>query len=124
MMKKFIEVDEKVTLSEQMEEKIGPVIIINRFNVKPEEVDSFVRAWAADAAYSKQQPGFISAQMHRGIGGSCVFVNSAVWESTELFKMAFKNRESHPELVEKYPPSTVASPHLFKKIAVSGICVD
>jgi hypothetical protein len=26
--------------------------------------------------------------------------------------------------MSKYPPSTVASPHLIKKVAVAGVCVD
>jgi heme-degrading monooxygenase HmoA len=118
-MIKLVEMDEKVTLHEQME----AVILINKFNVKPEEVDPFLRAWAADAAYFKQQPGFISTQLHRGIGGSSVFVNYAIWESTELYNRAFNNSEfqSRPE---KYPASTIASPHLFKKVAMPGICVD
>jgi heme-degrading monooxygenase HmoA len=92
-MAKFVEMDEKVTLSEQLEENVSPVILINKFNVKPEEVEHFLNAWEADATYFKQQPGFISAQLHRGVGGSCVFVNYAVWESTELYKRAFKNSD-------------------------------
>jgi quinol monooxygenase YgiN len=120
-MVKLVEMDEKIILSEQMEEKnVGPVILINKFNVQPEEVEQLLQAWAVDAAYFKSQPGCISAQLHRGIGGSCVFVNYAVWESTELFKKAFKNAELKSRL-EKYPPSAVVSPHLFKKIAVPGI---
>lgn len=121
---KLVEMDEKVTLSDEMEEKnVGSVILINKFNMKPEEVDEFLQAWASDAAYFKQQPGFISTQLHRGIGGSCVFVNYAVWETTELFKKAVKNAELQSRL-EKYPPSVVVSPHLFKKVAVPGICVE
>jgi hypothetical protein len=42
------------------------------------------------------------------------------WESTELFKNAVKKAELQSRL-EKYPPSVVASPHLFKKVAVPGI---
>jgi hypothetical protein len=34
-------------------------------------VDQLLKAWAADAAFLKTQPGCISAQLHRGIGGSC-----------------------------------------------------
>jgi heme-degrading monooxygenase HmoA len=121
---KLVEMDEKITLSEQMEEEnVGTVILINKFNVKPEEVDQLLRAWAADAEYFKSQPGFISTQLHRGIAGSSVLVNYAVWESTELYKRAFKNHEFQPNL-ERYPLSTVASPHIFKKVAVPGICVD
>jgi len=54
------------------------VILINKFNVKSEEVDQFLKAWADDAAYFKSQPGFISTQLYRGIGGSSIFVNYAV----------------------------------------------
>ena len=115
--------DELVTLSAQMEQNISPVILINKFNVKPEDVDQLLKAWAADAAYFKQQPGFISTQLHRGIGGSCVFINYAVWESTQQFKEAF-NRPEFKSKLGAYPYSTTTSPHLFKKVAVSGICVD
>lgn len=113
--------DETVTLADQMGQKSSPVILINKFNVKPEDIKQLVDAWAADASYFKQQPGFISTQLHRGIGGSCVFINYAVWESTELFRQAFDKPEFKSKLVA-YPDSTVTSPHLFEKVAVPGIC--
>ena len=122
-MAKFVETDEHVKLSEQLEENVGPIILINRFNVKPDETDQFLKAWEKEATYFKSQPGFISAQLHRGIGGSGVFVNYAVWESTALFKKALSNIDIQ-ELLSDYPASAVVSPHLFKKIAVPGICVD
>ena len=106
-----------------MEENISNVILINKLTVKPEAVDQLLRAWAADAAYFKQQPGFISTQLHRGIGGSCVFINYAVWVSTGHYKQAFNNPDFLSKMRE-YPASTVVSPHLFKKVAVPGICVD
>jgi quinol monooxygenase YgiN len=123
-MAKFNEMDEKVTLSEQLKENVSPVILINKFNVKPEEADQFLKAWADDAAYFKSQPGFISAQLHRGIGGSSVFVNYAVWESTAHLKKALNNVDIQTRLLSEYPVSTMVSPHLFKKVAVPGICVD
>jgi quinol monooxygenase YgiN len=122
-MVKVVEADEHIKLSEQLDEDVGPVILINRFNVKPEEADQFLKAWEKDATYFKSQPGFISAQLHRGIGGSGVLVNYAVWESTALFKMALSKIDLK-ELLSDYPASTVASPHIFKKVAVPGICVD
>jgi heme-degrading monooxygenase HmoA len=70
----------------------------------------------------KQQPGFISTQMHRGIAGSTVFMNYAVWESVAHFRAAFQ----HPEFkksMERYPSSTVASPHLFARLTVPNLCV-
>jgi quinol monooxygenase YgiN len=121
-MVEIIEMDKKVTLFTQMEEKGGPIIIINKFTVKPEEIDQFLRAWAADAQVMKRQPGFISAQLHRGIAGSCVFVNYAVWESPEHLKQAYNNPEFQA-LMAHYPSSVTASPHLFRKVAVSGICL-
>jgi heme-degrading monooxygenase HmoA len=122
-MTKFVEMDENVMLFSQMEEKGGPVILINKFTVKPEEVDQLLKAWGADAEVMKRQAGFISTQLHRGIGGSSVFVNYAVWQSTEHFKQAFNNPEFQSQLAN-YPPSTTVSPHLFRKVAVPGICVD
>jgi quinol monooxygenase YgiN len=121
-MPAFVEVDERTPLSTQMEAKGGPVILINQFTVEPSEADQLLNAWAADAAWMKQQPGFISTQLHRGIGGSRVFVNYAVWQSTAHFKRAFTNPTFQSKLGQ-YPPSAVASPHLFRKVAVSGICV-
>ena len=121
-MVKVVEMDERVTLSTQMEENTAPIILINKFNVKPEEADQLLKAWTEDAKYFKQQPGFISTQLHRGIAGSSVFVNFAVWESTELFKKAVNSPEFKSNL-GNYPPSTIASPHLFEKVAVPGICV-
>jgi hypothetical protein len=87
-MAKVVETDEQVKLSEQLDEDVGPFILINMFNVKPKEADQFLKAWEKDATYFKSQPGFISTQLHQGIGGSGVFVNYAVWEFTALFKMA------------------------------------
>jgi quinol monooxygenase YgiN len=80
---RLVEMDEKVNLSTQMEEDVAPVILINKFSMKAEDVDEFLRAWATSAEIMKRQPGLISAQLHRGIGGSSVFLNYAVWESTE-----------------------------------------
>jgi quinol monooxygenase YgiN len=87
-------------------------------------LDEFLKAWATEAEKFKQQPGFISTQLHRGIGGSGTFVNYAVWESAALFKKAVNTVMNPLERMSAYPASTVASPHLFKKVAVPGICVD
>ena len=96
--------DEKVKLSTQMDSRAGPVILINKFNVEPDDIDQFLKQWADDSAIMKRQPGFISAQLHRGIVGSCVFLNYAVWESTDHYKHAACG----------YPESATVSPHLFK----------
>lgn len=49
-MVKTIEMDEHVAISKQMEEDTGPIIFMNKFSVNPEDVDEFLKRWAADAA--------------------------------------------------------------------------
>jgi heme-degrading monooxygenase HmoA len=122
-MVKFVEMDARVTLFEQMQARVGPVVLINKFNVRPDEADWLLTAWTADAALMRRQPGYISTQLHRGIGGSGVFLNYAVWESTEHFARAFANPEFQGQL-GRYPSSVTVEPHLFRKVAVAGVCVD
>ena len=50
----------------------------------PEDTRRFLQVWADDAAFMKQQPGFISAQLHQGTAGSTTLMNVAVWESADV----------------------------------------
>ena len=118
-----IEMDERVLLADQLAVEVGPVILVNTFRVAPDEADALVTAWASDAAYLKTKPGFISTQLHRGVAGSSTFLNVAVWESVGDFRSAFGDPQFRSGL-RAYPNSTIASPHLFQKVAVPGICVD
>ena len=70
--------DENITLKAQLEEDVGSVILLNKFTVKPEDVDQFLKIFAATTEIFKQQPGFISAQLHRGIGNSTTFFNYVI----------------------------------------------
>jgi heme-degrading monooxygenase HmoA len=116
------EMDDHVTYLQQLQEDNGPVVLINQFNVAPEDAARFIEAWTDDAAFMKQQPGFISTQLHQGTAGSATFVNVAVWESARALGRAFSSPEFQAR-VARYPDSTVAAPHVFKKVAVPGICV-
>ena len=116
------EMDNHVTYRKQLQDDDGPVVLINPFSVAPGDTAGFLAAWADDAAFMKQQPGFISAQLHRGTAGSATFINVAVWESARALGRAFGSPEFQ-DRVARYPASTVASPHVFKKVAVEGICV-
>jgi heme-degrading monooxygenase HmoA len=122
-MAKLVEIDEKVKFSDQITEDAGPIVFINKFTVNPEDVDGFLETWRSGALYFKIQPGLISTQLHRGIGGSGTFINYAIWESTAELRKAVSNIDMQ-ERLSKYPGSTVVSPYIFKKMAVSGICVD
>lgn len=122
MAVKLAEMDERVSFIEQLPEESGPVVLINKFSVARDEVESFLRAWSDDAAFMKQQPGYISTQLHRGIGGSTTFVNVAVWESARALGAAFGSPEFQ-ERAGRYPDSAVAAPYVFGRVAVPGICI-
>ncbi len=122
-MPKFVELDETVTLAQQLEEGGGAITLVNVLTVAPADVDQLLAAWASDAANLKTQPGFISTQLHRGIAGSGTFLNTAVWESVAHYRAARNNKELRAKALP-YPDSLTAKPHLFRKIAVPGICVE
>jgi heme-degrading monooxygenase HmoA len=116
------EIDEQTTYIQQLQADDGPVVLMNQFSVAPEDVEAFLEVWADDAAFMKQQPGFISTQLHRGTAGSCTFMNVAVWESSTALGEAFRSPEFQNRAA-RYPESAVAAPHVFEKVAVPGICV-
>lgn len=120
-MPKVIEMDRSVTLADQLKDAGGEVVLINTFVVAPDDADRLLAAWTADAGVMKRQPGFVSTQLHRGIAGSGVFLNYAVWNSVADFRAAFANPEFRA-LLSDYPESATASPHLFRKVDVPGIC--
>jgi heme-degrading monooxygenase HmoA len=122
-MPKMENVDPAVSIMQQLSgNERGPVVLLNTFTVAQEDVAALLENWERDAKIMKRQPGLISAQLHRGTGGSTVFVNYAVWESLEHFRAAFRNPEFQAALSE-YPRSTVAKPVLLQKIAIPGVCV-
>lgn len=113
--------DEKFPIERQLEIETGPLVLVNLFTLDAADEQVFLAAWKDDAEFMKRQRGFISTQLHRAIGDSPTYLNYAVWESTETFRAAF----THPEFIGKlsaYPSSAVASPHLFQKVSVAGIC--
>ena len=114
--------DPAFPIGRQLAIEASPVVLVNVFTLDKADEQTFLQAWQTDAAFMKQQPGFISTQLHRALGESPTYLNYAVWESTAEFRAAF----SHPEFRAKlsaYPSSAVASPHLFQKVAVPGVCV-
>jgi heme-degrading monooxygenase HmoA len=121
-MVSFANLDSKVSIIDQLSEDVSPVVLVNVFTVEAREAEGLIAAWTKDAELMKQAPGFISTQLHRGIGESSTFMNYAVWESVAAFKTAFENPDFQRQIAN-YPPSTVAHPHLFHKLAVPGICV-
>ena len=114
--------DPAFPIDRQLAVDATPVVLVNLVTLDKADEPRFLEAWQNDAAFMKRQPGFISTQLHRAIGDSSAYVNYAVWESTAHYRTAF----THPEFkasLAAYPSSVVAIPHLFQKVAVSGICV-
>jgi len=99
-----------------------PVVLVNVFTLDKADEQAFLQTWRDDALFLKEQPGFISAQLHRAIGESPCYLNYAVWESTAHFRAAFTNPAFQAKL-STYPSSAVATPHLFQKVAVPNVCV-
>jgi heme-degrading monooxygenase HmoA len=114
--------DPAFPIERQIAIEASSVVLVNVFTLDKADEQIFLQAWQDDAQFMKRQPGFISAQLHRALGESPTYFNYAVWESAADFRSAFM----HPEFRAKmsaYPSSAVASPHLFQKVAVSGVCV-
>jgi quinol monooxygenase YgiN len=122
-MTKVIEMDEKVSLGKQLQQEAGDVVLIITFIVEPEDEDKFVKTWASAAEISKKTSGVISAQLHKGIAGSRVWISTHVFESTEAIRQQYSNPD-FPKKLSEYPDRIVTSSHVFKKVAVPGICVD
>lgn len=116
------ELDENTTVVDQLKADLGPIVVINTFHVPVDAMDEAIAAWADDAAFMKAQPGYISTQLHRGVGGSGTLVNVAVWESIAAIRDAFDAPEFKAKLAA-YPDGIVASPHVFQRLPVPGICL-
>jgi len=114
--------DPAFPIDRQLAVDASPAVLVNVFTLDKADEQTFLKAWQDDAAFMQRQPGFVSTQLHRAIGESPTYLNYAVWESTAAFRAAFTQPEFRAKLSD-YPSSAVASPHLFQKVAVPGICV-
>ena len=95
-MAKFVEMDEKETLIDQMEDEAsGPVILINKSNVDHKQVDQFLKAWKEDATKFKKQPGLVSTQLHKGIGKSSVFIKYGSLGINEALQRCIQQCDRH-----------------------------
>ena len=122
-MPTFSELDRTVTLAEQLDDTGGPIVLVNILTVDADDIDQLLEAWAVDARILRSQDGFISTQLYRGIAGSSTFLNHATWESTAHYRAARLDDELRAAARKLYPASLVATPHLFRTVAVPGICI-
>lgn len=113
--------DPNFPIMNQLGVEASPIVLVNIFTVDAADVDMLLEAWEKDALWMKQQPGFISTQLHRAVGESHSFMNYAVWESVDHFRQAFTD-PAFQQALAAYPDSAVISPHLFQKMAVPNLC--
>jgi heme-degrading monooxygenase HmoA len=120
-MLKLRPLDAACPIDQPLQNTADPVVLVNLFTVAEVDIPALLSAWEGDAHWMKQQPGFLSTQLHRAIGGSRMFMNSAMWESVDSLRAAF----AHPDFVSALavcPSSAVAQPHIFAMVAVPNLC--
>ena len=93
---KIVNLDDRVTFRQQLEHNTGPVVLMSTFLVAPDQIDNFLEGFKKQFAIMRKQPGLISAQLHRGIAGSSLFMNYIVWETVDDSSAATSFRNSRP----------------------------
>ena len=116
------EMEPRATIESQLGDTGGPVVLLNVFTLDAQDSAGFLHAWSAESEFFKRQPGFISTQLHQGVGGTTMYVNYAVWESATAFAAAFHDPRFKAAATQ-FPASVTALPHLIRKIGVPGYCV-
>jgi heme-degrading monooxygenase HmoA len=119
---KIVNLDDRVTFKQQLEHNSGPVVLMSTFLVPPDQVDSFLEGFKKQFAIIRKQPGLISAQLHRGVAGSSLFMNYIVWESIDAFRQGYELPEFQAQL-KQYPAGTVVSASFFQRVAIPGMCI-
>lgn len=89
--------DPSFPIDRQVTFDAATVVLVNLFTLDRAEEQTFLEVWQDDAAFLKQQPGFISTQLHRALGENPTYLNCAIWESTATFRTAF----THPQFRSK-----------------------
>jgi heme-degrading monooxygenase HmoA len=84
------------------------VIVINPFEIKKGNEEQALEMWDKFSEYFRQQPGYISAKLHRAINPDARFhlVTVAEWESPDHFMAAL----NHPDLQKIMEAATDHSP--------------
>jgi quinol monooxygenase YgiN len=98
----------------------SPVTLINVFSVDPDKQDELIRLLnEATEKAMKQQPGFVSANIHKSFDGTRV-VNYAQWRSEDDFKTMMKNPQAG-EHMKRAAALAKYDPHLYTVSAVHSV---
>ncbi|GLW70540.1 putative monooxygenase [Kitasatospora phosalacinea] len=107
--------DPNAPLFAQLREETGEIVLVNTFVVPEERAEEFSVLFRRQAAFMRAQPGFVSLQLHRGVAGSRLLVNVAVWESTWALAAALGSPEFR-RTAAGMPDDIVSYPHVFERI--------
>ncbi len=120
-MATFGNIDPKNSFLSQLEQTAGPIVLMDTVIVPNGQHDAVLAVWEKDGHLMKSQPGFLHAQLHKGIEGSNLILNIATWESVEALRNAYQ-QEIFQKTLEEYPKGTVIYQHIVQKVAVRNIC--
>lgn len=79
-----------MTLVRQGGADAAPVLLINNLHVDPGSADGLMVARKSDAELLDKQPGHMSTQPQRGIGGDGRLVDCAAWAPAVDYVLAWR----------------------------------
>ena len=90
------------------------VTLINVFTVRPEDQQRLVDVLAnATQTVMRNQPGFVSANIHKSLDGTRV-ANYAQWQSSEAFGAMLQNQEAAEHMGEAARIAERFEPHVYE----------
>lgn len=96
------------------------VVLINVFTVRPERQSALVALLGrATEEVMRQRPGFVSANLHRGLDGTTV-ANYAQWASEAAFEAMLADPAAAAHMRDAAALAERFEPHLYRVAAVIG----
>lgn len=113
--------DPSTSFEAQLGQKTKPTTLLSLFVVPPQVMTTVLELCAADLRFMAEQPGFVSARIQRGTGGSKVLLQIVEWTSTEALAAAVAAAGADPTTRERsarMPPEVTAYLHVFETAAL------
>ncbi|WP_063043397.1 antibiotic biosynthesis monooxygenase family protein [Nocardia pseudovaccinii] len=118
----FFELTPELPVANQLASTESDFTLLDVLVAPVGKVEQAIAAYQQTGAFMKQQPGFIEAQLFRGISGSRVLINLAVWESGKALFDAVSD-PGFAAVTAAYPVGSRCTRHALRRVAVPGMCV-
>ena len=82
-----------IRFKDQLATPSGPILLVNQFEVSPEDRARFEEVFARIGTFMKTQPGYLAHHLHHPLPPSRQYVNLARWRSTVDLKRALEQAE-------------------------------